>query len=125
MIRYISSFALLAIIALHPAGCAVENPEYADQSAALASHEVSAPAEPEELPGEPAPAESSDVGTEAGTWQLIGSESCFDVCLSSCSACGFTPRCPPSPRGKSCPTIGATCWHFTSNTPNAQEFECM
>jgi hypothetical protein len=122
MTKYISLFALLAITSLHQTGCAVEDPAYTDQSAALASHEVGSPAEPA---GEVAPDESSDIGTESGTWQLIGGESCFDVCMGTCSQCGFTPLCPPTPRGRSCPTLDATCWHFTSRTPNAQEYQCM
>lgn len=125
MIRYISSFALLAIISLHQTGCTVEDPEYTDRGAALASHGVGSPAEPAALASEVAPDESSDIGTESGTWQLVGTESCFDVCMGSCSQCGFTPLCPPSPRGRSCSTSYARCWHFTSKTPNAQEYECM
>jgi len=125
MTRYISLCALFAIISFHQTGCTMEDPEYTDQSAALEAHEVSSPAEPQSLATELAPSESSDIGTESGTWVRVGAESCFDVCMSSCSACGFTPRCPANAgSGRSCPTVGVLCWHFTSNSLSAQELEC-
>jgi hypothetical protein len=64
-----------------------------------------------------APKTASQNVTEAcpgGTWSLMGVENCYDLIMDSCYSRLWTPSCPPSPAGKSCPTLGATCWNVKS-----------
>lgn len=126
MTRYAQIFALFVIIAFHQTGCTVEDPQYADESAALESHDVSALPAQEDLVSESAQSESSDIGIESGTWQLVGSEYCPDLCGGTCTSCGiFSPSCPPSPRGQACDPLHATCWTIMSGNLYAREWECL
>jgi hypothetical protein len=66
-----------------------------------------------------APKSASQAVTEAcpgGTWQYWGTESCYDMFMTSCYSANLSPQCPSSPQGKSCSPLWSMCWRIVSSS---------
>ncbi|WP_052517718.1 hypothetical protein [Archangium violaceum] len=59
-----------------------------------------------------------------GVWVLTGAENCYDLIMASCYTRSWTPSCPTSPAGKSCPSVGASCWQVASASV-LREYTCQ
>ncbi|HSP78706.1 MAG TPA: hypothetical protein VLQ93_09270 [Myxococcaceae bacterium] len=59
-----------------------------------------------------------------GTWNLMYTENCYDFFMESCYEHNFSSYCPSNPQGKSCPTVGASCYHVVSGS-TFERYRCQ